>query len=523
MRARTMATAVAAGIALTVGAMTVPQVSASEHHRTTGSDTTGGLARFYDQQIGWHGCQTGPDDEIGKQLDAAGAQCGQVSVPLDYRRPYGRTITVAMSRMKASDPVHRRGVLLLNAGGPGVPGLPQVLINQLVPDVAARYDLIGMDPRFVGRSTPLDCHWPTNDFFRSAGPTRQTFDETVALEETLAAGCAAGNQDLLPYASTRDTARDMDVVRAALGEKRISYVGSSYGTYLGAVYLQMFGPRADRIVLDGPVDPKVFGPGVLSRNDPAATAALRHWAAFAADHNSQYGLGATTSGVLATVDQIDQAATRSPLRIGRFQVDTHLFPYFVFLSLYNDDTQAYSQLAADVQVLNEAAHGAAPDPTPMLEQFLTGITTGSGGDATARSGLPVLCADRAVSHDPDTYFQDIETHRSDEPLFGPLFRDITPCAFWPTSPVEPPTTISNDVPALMVASAGDPVSPYAGSQTMHRALRGSRLVTLRGSFHHTAYLDGDPCIDTAVNHYLTTGVLPATDTTCTTAGTARSH
>jgi pimeloyl-ACP methyl ester carboxylesterase len=525
MRGRRTATAIAAGMALMAGGVaTDAQASASVFHRSApGRTAAPGLARFYDQPISWRGCRTGPDDELGKELDAAGAQCGQVSVPLNYSRPDGRTITVAMSRIKATDPAHRRGVLLINPGGPGAPGMEDVLLNQEIPDVAARYDLIGMDPRFVGRSTPLDCHWTTDTFLRSARPTRQTFDDTTALQKTLAAGCVTGNQDVLPYASTRNTARDMDVIRVALGENRLSYLGVSYGTYLGAVYLQLFGARADRVVLDGAVDPQVYGPNLLSRNGPAAAAALQHWAAFAADHDSQYGLGATTSSVLATVNRINEVATHNPLRVGKYQVDTHVLPYFLFLSLYSDSTKAYTQFTADVQVLNEAAHGAAPDPTPSLEQFLAGVSTGSG-DASDSAGTPILCADRAVSPDPDTYFQDIQTHRADEPLFGPLFRDITPCAFWPTSPAEPPTTISNAVPALMVGGAGDPVTPYAGQQAMHRALTGSRLVTLRGSFHHGVYLVGNACIDTAVNHYLVDGVRPGADTTCNaTPSTAGRH
>jgi pimeloyl-ACP methyl ester carboxylesterase len=316
----------------------------------------------------------------------------------------------------------------------------------------------------------------------------------------------------------------MDVIRAAVGENRLSYLGASYGTYLGAVYMQMFGAHADRIVLDGAVDPSQFGPGLFSRTGPAAAAALRHWAAWAADHNSQYGLGATTSSVLATVDRINEAAVRSPLRVGKYQVDTHVLPYFLFASLADDSAEAYAAFAADVHVLSDAAHGATADPTPSLEQFLAGVSTGAGA-ATDRAGTPVLCADRAVSHDPGTYFRDIQAHRSDEPLFGPLLRDITPCAFWPASPAEPPTTVNNDVPALMVGADGDPVAPYAGQQAMHQALTGSRLVTLRGSFHHTVYFNvGNTCIDATVNHYLIDGSLPARDATCTaTPSTAARH
>lgn len=521
MLGRRTAAAVAAAMAMTAGAvMSVAQAANAAHGTAAGHQAAPGLARFYHQSITWHRCQTGPDDRLGKGLDAAGAQCGQAIVPLNYRRPDGRTITVAFSRIKATDPARRRGVLLINPGGPGVPGMEQVVLGQLIPDVAARYDLIGMDPRFVGRSTPLNCRWTTDTFLRSAGPTRRSFDRDAALQKALAAGCVTGNQDVLRYASTRNTARDMDVIRAALGEHKLNYLGASYGTYLGAVYLQMFGARAGRVVLDGAVDPQAYGPGLLSRSGPAAAAAFRHWASWAAGHNSQYGLGSTAGHVLSTVTRISEAAARSPLRVGKYRVGTHVLPYFLFISLYDDSEQAYADFAANVRVLSEAARGATATPAPSLEQFLAGVFTGAG-EATDRAGTPILCADRAVSHDPGTYFRDIQAHRADEPLFGPLLRNITPCAFWPVRPAERPTTISNDVPALMVGADGDPVAPYSGQLAMHRALAGTRLVTLRGSFHHTVYLvAGNSCIDAVVNRYLISGIRPARDATCTAASPA---
>ncbi|MFD0889320.1 alpha/beta fold hydrolase, partial [Streptosporangium algeriense] len=227
-----------------------------------------GLAGFHNQRIDWHRCQNGPDDEAGRELDAAKAQCAEITVPLDYGRPDGRTIKVAMSRLKATDPAHRRGTLLYNPGGPGVPvTYLALMVKKAVPEVAARYDLIGMDPRFVGRSTPLNCGWPT-PIVGSAGPDRRSFDRTTALARDLASRCAA-QRDVLPYVSTRDTARDMDVVRAALGERKLSYLGSSYGTYLGAVYLQLFPGRADRVVLDSAVDVDRYGPDLARHQGPA--------------------------------------------------------------------------------------------------------------------------------------------------------------------------------------------------------------------------------------------------------------
>lgn len=208
------------------------------------------LLRFEQQRISWHACKTGPDDETGAELAAAGARCGEVTEPLDYRDPGGRTISIAVARRAATDAAHKLGTLIVNTGGPGpsrdgvttiAKGVPE-LAPRGAPDLAARYDLIGIDPRFFGLSSPLDCGWPTNlavRFRQFAAPDRRSFDTSVADDKDLAARCKPF-ADRLPFGSTRNIARDTDIVRAALGHPKISYLGWSYGTYLGAVYLQMF-------------------------------------------------------------------------------------------------------------------------------------------------------------------------------------------------------------------------------------------------------------------------------------------
>ncbi|WP_037314429.1 alpha/beta hydrolase [Amycolatopsis orientalis] len=458
--------------------------------------------------ITWHGCATGPGDRLGTELDKAGAQCGDVVVPVDHRRPKGRGITLALARIKATDPARRRGTLMLNPGGPGGPAMELVLAGPLMPEIAARYDLVGLDPRFVGRSSPLRCDWKTDTFARSAGPTLRTFGESVRLAKELARGCSGNDPELLRAASTRNTARDMDVVRAALGERKISYLGASYGTYLGAVYLQMFGARADRFVLDSSVDPEAFGPGLLRQTAPAVDAALRNWAKSAVGQ----GLGDTADEVVTTVRDIARTAERRPLRVGKYTVDGHMVPYLFFAHLYDDRPAAQAGFVDTVRTLRDAAAGLHPTPAPALAALLDGLTTGSGS-ATDRAGTPVVCADRATSRDPATYFRDIQDHRAAEPLFGPLARNITPCAFWPVAPAEPATRIHNAAPALLLGSTGDPATPYAGQLAMHRALAGSRLVTVEGAFRHSVFLKGDRCVDTAVRDYLVGGELPA-DRSC---------
>ncbi len=186
--------------------------------RASAQDNGGELARFVRQPVAWHTCRNGPDDDLGATLDEIGAQCAEVTVPLDYARPTGGTLKVAISRRKATDTAHRIGTLVVNPGGPGegigsgltwvVQGMPPYVASG-APAVAARYDLVGIDPRFQNRSSPLECGWPNNQVEQAGyvGPDRWSFERSVALNAELANRCAP-YAHLLPYASTRNAARD---------------------------------------------------------------------------------------------------------------------------------------------------------------------------------------------------------------------------------------------------------------------------------------------------------------------------
>ncbi|GIJ46941.1 alpha/beta hydrolase [Virgisporangium aliadipatigenens] len=441
--------------------------------------------------IAWHACATGADDEIGTALDAAGARCGDLAVPLDFRRPRGRTITVALARIPATDRAQRRGALMVNPGGPGDAALGLALeVARSAPPIAAKYDLIGMDPRFVGRSSPLPCAWRDGFAMRSAGADRRAFEEGVAGVRDRATECAGVDPELLRHASTRETARDMDAVRAALGEPKLSYVGWSYGGYLGAVYTQLFPRRVDRFVLDSATGPD--GADFRAMGAPTEEA-LRHWAAWAAARDDTYRLGATTEAVMSTVDGLFAAPP----------IDAHLLPLVFFLPLRFEAEDTYATLANDVRAFTQGSHEVPESLAPLL------------GPAQGTDGMPTFCADRAVSRDPETYWRDIEAHRADEPHFGPLTRNLDACAFWPVRPVERLTRLGNAAPVLMVGSTGDPRTPYPGQLATHRALKGSRLVTLEGAYNHTVFgIVDNACVDDTVLAYLLGGALPAANVTC---------
>ncbi|EST34952.1 hydrolase [Streptomyces roseochromogenus subsp. oscitans DS 12.976] len=472
------------------------------------------LARYQYQHLHWKSCRLGPDDTTGKELEQAGAQCADVTVPLDYTRPDGRTITVAVSRIRAADTAHRVGALLLNSGGPGgqTIGDPP-WVRKAMKDVGARYDVVGVDPRFVGRSTPLDCRWPSGSMFRGAGGGRAGFDRMVAFSADLARRCRTHAGDLVPYATTRNTARDMDVIRAALGEHRISYLGYSYGSYLGQVYATMFPDRTGRVILDGVVDPARYGPRLLRGTEEANRDALRDWAGWAAAHDAAYGLGRTRSAVLATVNAVQSAASRNPLRLGGHRVDEHILPVVVFNGLSQDNPTAYGDLALAVRDLRRAAEGRAVSPSPWLAGTLDFLLTGHDS-AYGSAQTSILCGDVAAPRDPESYWRDLRRAGSRDTLFAPVSNDINACAFW-DPPRERPTTIRGDLPALLVNATGDPRTTYRSAGTVHRNWPSSRLVTLRGADQHAVYgVFGSSCVDATVNIYLATGHLPAKDVTC---------
>ncbi len=252
-----------------------------------------------------------------KRCDAespATFQCATVRVPLDHSRPDGRKLDIAVSRIKATGTKERRGVLLLNPGGPGGAGLDMPLF--MAPDLPAavkrQYDLVGFDPRGVGRSAPLGCglkeserQWP-----RPYKPA--TFAADVSWARSVARKCRAANGDTLRHMTTRNTARDLDVVRAALGEKKISYLGYSYGTYLGAVYTQMFPARADRFVLDSAVDPRRIWRGMIQVWAEGAEPAFDRWTEWTARRHATYRLGRTPAAVRKTFWDLVARADRDP-------------------------------------------------------------------------------------------------------------------------------------------------------------------------------------------------------------------
>jgi pimeloyl-ACP methyl ester carboxylesterase len=464
---------------------------------------SGEVSRFAFQHVSWTDCPT--DD-----LRTAGAQCAEISVPLDYSAPEGPTITIAVSRIKARDTEHRRGILLFNPGGPGGPGLSYpVELRPALADVADRYDLIGFDPRFVGLSTPINCGG-IGEYVRAAGLSWRDYIESVRFAADIAGRCWRKAAGLVPHASTRNTARDMDLIRAVLGEPKLSYLGVSYGTYLGAVYTQMFPRRTDRMVLDSAVDPSTYPVRADWSTGPAAELALDGWAAWAAEHHDRFGLGSTSAEVRTTVHGLLNRAAHTPIRVGEYTVDEQVIP--LLIAFYLADTGSDETLATIVSDLRAAADGR-PVTNPDLAADLAVLYGEDGADDGA--ALSITCADGNFPRNPLWYWRNIERSRSSQPIFGPLARNISPCAFWQSRSLEGPTAVGNKTPALIVHATGDVWTPYSDALALHDRLTGSRLVTLDGVRAHGVFGSvPNACVERHVNTYLRDGVRPPTNVTC---------
>ncbi|MGW1891405.1 alpha/beta fold hydrolase [Streptomyces sp. NPDC002004] len=470
------------------------------------------LQRFENQRPAWHRCD---------RSAPAAFQCATINAPLDYARPTGKTIKLAVSRIKTGVPGKRRGVLLFNPGGPGGEGLemPVMMKETLPKKVRDQYDLIGFDPRGVGRSSPVTCGLTTKEQNTEHPYKPATFERDVAWARTVADKCRTRNGDTLPHITTRNTARDMDLVRAVLGEKKLSYLGFSYGTYLGAVYTQMFPKHTDRFVLDSAVDPARVWRGMIQVWAEGTEPAFTRWTKWTARHHRTYKLGDTPAAVRTTFWDLVARADRDPIEYGGRKFDGDGIRSGLRAEFFSPEDAA--RTVVDLKKAAEG-HPSAHRSPAQGERREPNRFVAAGARPPADNGTAafwsVVCGDTAAwPHDPEQYRRDAIRDKAAYPLYGDFGSNIMPCAFW-NKPAEPVTTVNNRVGLLTVQNQWDSQTPLTSGLGMHRALKGSRMVYVKGGEGHGVY-SGDPraCADRTVNAYLGTGRLPAHDVTCTPA------
>ncbi len=466
------------------------------------SVTTTIPASLTGQRLSWSECY--PDAGYPE------LQCTSVTVPQDWAKPEGPAITVAVSRIRATDPARRRGVLFTNPGGPGGSGLTLPLFIEFSePDVSAAYDVIGLDPRGVGSSTELNCGGPGvldtlyNLDGRDTSPANQA--RFKQLDMTYAHQCSS--DPLTRYINTGQTVRDFDLVRALLREKKISYLGFSFGTWLGAWYASVFPGRVDRFVLDGNIEFTAKSAYSSFRRQPAGFQnSFEHFLQpWIARYNSLYGLGTTPSAVNRTYEKRRAALAAHPLTLTDGSTLTAAgYDAGISGGLYW--TGYYDQLSSAMSILEHYSTATADEKQVVTDWFSAG-PPGNGDDVF----WSVVCQDTRGPGYPELV-NDTNIFRQKYPLTGASW-NANPCPFFNLPIVGSPIQGAKLPPLLMLNNTDDPATPLANALAARAKTPRASLVKVRQP-DHTIYGRGDECADGYVNTYLLKGVLPAGTTSC---------
>ncbi|GAA2795415.1 alpha/beta hydrolase [Crossiella cryophila] len=476
--------------------------------------STGGT-RFHQQQPAWQQCTPHPDYP-GIQWERM--ECATVQVPLDYREPGADTLDIQVTRIKAKEPAVRRGVLLLNPGGPGGLGssMPVAVADNRI---ARHFDLIGFDPRGVGRSTRLQCEG--QDPIDQNRPADEEFPKIAAEARELEAGCQRAGGRMRPHISTANTARDMDVIRAVLGEKKINYLGYSYGTYLGAVYGSLFPQRLNRSVLDSAMHPDWLYRETWKHQSIAAGENVEVWSRWLAERDRTFRLGATPAAVRRTLDEVGRKLAVKPVDLldpppGMPQLHSVERSLFDSILTWSNDRPMWQKLGLVVGRLRELT-GSKPDPDTSAA---LGLLARRAIPETMPGAYYALNCEADWPSDLNTYYRDMKVFRDKHPYgSGAMAAAPKPCTFRGFTPPEKPVALNrNGYPTgLVIQAEGDIATHYAGGPAMARRLR-DHLISVPDDGSHGLY-GHNTCVTAKVDEYLINGVLPGPRSLC--AGSPR--
>lgn len=473
-----------------------PSGSASE-------PTPTGLDGYYDQTLSWHDCR-------------GGFQCATLQVPEDYAKPDGRRLRLAVIRLRATG--NRIGSLVVNPGGPGGSGVQyaRAARSVLTAGLRQRFDTVGFDPRGVAQSAPVRClTTKQTQTYLNADPTPDG-DADIATwrrdAKTMASGCEKRDGDLLRHVSTAETARDLDILRAALGDQKLTYLGKSYGTYLGALYAQRFPGRVRALVLDGAVDPRSTGLKMVLGQARGFDTALRAFVASCQKKSSCPVHGSSPDAGVADIARMLKALDAKPLRIpGESRRLTEgLATYGVLSALYDKGSWPYLE-----DGLRELRDGSGSTLMALADSL-----SGRGPDGTYDNSTDAMnaigCIDQPWPRGLSAYRTAAKRASRESPTFGSgLVWTSLPCAYWPVkSPSAPPKlTAAGAPPILVIGTTRDPATPLPWARALAEQLSSGVLLTRSGD-GHTAYMMGNSCVDQAVDTYLTTTAPPKNDTHC---------
>ncbi|MEW2459753.1 alpha/beta hydrolase [Microbacterium sp. K41] len=461
------------------------------------------LLPYYSQKLDWTECGTG-------------FECTDVTAPLDWENPGSGEIQLAVVRHRAEGTAV--GSLLTNPGGPGASGVDLVLSSlgyAVGPALVENYDVIGFDPRGVGGSTAVTCYDDAQmDDYLYGIPEAQRGSaeweqELLDGHRAFAEACDANSDGILPYITTVNAARDMDLIRAVLGDKQLNYLGYSYGTFLGATYAQLYPEKAGRLVLDGAIDPSVPGLEVGATQALGFESALRAYMQNCLD-SGNCPFSGSVDEAMADLGALLASADRTPLENGDGRLmGADALMTAIIAALYSQDSWDYL-----TQALEEALQG---DPTTafVLADFYNGRENGTYIDNSSEAFRAYNCMDYPVEDDPAAEAAITAKIAEGAPTIAPYWTGPDPCEVWPY----PPTGTRGEIaaegagPIVVVGTTNDPATPYEWSESLADQLEEGVLITRVGE-GHTGYNKGNTCVDEAVEGFLLDDVVPEDGLRC---------
>ncbi|MEU7828439.1 MULTISPECIES: alpha/beta hydrolase [unclassified Nonomuraea] len=464
------------------------------------------------QQIAWGPCTDlkRPDGQRPARQDTS-VRCAKLAVPLDYADPSGDKIDIALIKVPATDQSKRLGSLVFNFGGPGGSGVDTLdQAAKSLTGLRSRYDLVSFDPRGVERSSGVRCgDSAALDKYMALDTlpdNEQTRAEGDAANKQLAQHCEKDSGKILPYVGTVNAARDMDRLRAALGDEKLNFVGMSYGTQLGAVYATKFPQNVGRMVLDAPLDPTV----TFEQRTVAQTRGFQHaYQSFLKSCvKDRCEVGKDVPTAAANVDRLMNQLAAKPLKVGRRDLTQGLASTGVAAALYSEFAWPF---------LGNAL-GAALKGQGQALMYLADSYTGRAQDGTYSTQMTsfpaITCADTSERPDLATLRHTEDAAVKISPLFGSEGAGGL-CSVWPVKGNDEAKHVNatGSAPIVVVGGTGDPATPYEWAPKLTAQLKTATLVTFEGE-GHGAYLSGNKCVKRFVDSYLLAGKMPERGATC---------
>jgi pimeloyl-ACP methyl ester carboxylesterase len=473
-----------------------------EEPKPAATPAPSGLKQFYDQKVSWTSCGS--------------AHCAWIKVPVDYAKPDGET-TRLRAVVHAAEGGKAKRSILVNPGGPGGSAIDfaSSMSSSFGTDVRKMYDIVGVDPRGVAKSSPLECLSDKDfDAFTEVDPDPDDAAEVTALRKsitTLGDACEKNSGELAAHVSTVEVAKDMDVVRALLGRPKLDWFGASYGTELGAVYAQLFPTKVGRMVLDGAVDPSLDAVGSSLGQTTGFQRAIDAYAQDCIKHSS-CPLGTDAASGLGKVADLMKRLDATPMKAtaGRELTEGQAF-YGIAVTLYDKTTWPYLS-----QGLAAAFRGDGSILLRLSDAYFERTDDGSYNGNLGQVIYAVNCLDASDHLTVQETEAIIPRFEKVSPVFGrALAWGALNCADWPikaTNPL-PKITAKGAPPILVLGTTRDPATPYEWAKSLASQLSSGVLITREGD-GHTAYNSGNECITSAVDNFFTKGTVPKDGLTC---------